>query len=534
MRHKFDTIINSFNCKEIFFNSTYNIRSPFEDIISKFEAYNTNNIFENHLLFSKKISVNLYPEFVCYKKEKTITDSGKSSIHFFLEYEDDKHEIVCVHCGHAHIPNSAVSSKTVTLKDYIPMYDFTKCTIRLKYYRCPHCNKLITREIPFRVKNLHITYRLLYTVKNYIFDFTFSNRSIAKKLNISKNIVNEIYNSLIVEGYKDYDLTKVKYIGIDEHSIHKGHKYVTIVVDLETKAIIYVCIGKKKGDVQPFFDRLKELNLLNNIIGFSCDCSSGYISMAQENLPNARIVLDEFHVLKMLSKAFDSVRMDVVCRLRNMSNFLIKQERQDREPSGRLVKQLNTLTEELIKKGLSNSDIDALKVHPDKLGESKRILHMIELINKDRNLLALGLREFENRVKDRPETRDVFLACPEFKEILLLGDAVRRFWHQEKDSTAVNGRDSEAEKVAYVLQAIEQVRERFLKFKNVKMQNFAKFFKKHADHIAYASVLDFHLSNSVVEGINSQAKHLQRVHKGQFHVATYICLLHQFFPGKAA
>ena len=70
---------------------------------------------------------------------------------------------------------------------------------------------------------------------------------------------------------------------------------------------------------------------------------------------------------------------------------------------------------------------------------------MIELINKDRNLLALGLREFENRVKDRPETRDVFLACPEFKEILLLGDAVRRFWHQEKDSTAVNGRDSEAE-----------------------------------------------------------------------------------------
>ena len=256
--------------------------------------------------------------------------------------------------------------------------------------------------------------------------------------------------------------------------------------------------------------------------------------MAKENLPNAKIVLDEFHVLKMLSKAFDSVRMDVVSRFRSMADLLVKQERQDREPTGRLAKRLDSLTEELIKKGLSDYDINSLKAHPDKLGESKRILHMVELINKDRNLLALGLKEFESRVKDRPETRDIFLACPEFKEILLLGDAVRRFWHQEEDRTADSDRDFEAEKVAYVLQAIERVRERFLKFKNVKMQNIAKFFKKHADHIAYASVLGFHLSNSVVEGINSQAKHLQRVHKGQFQEATYICLLHQFFPGKAA
>ena len=97
MRHQIDTTINSFNYKENFFNSTYNVRIHFKDIIFKIDPCNTNNAFENFLIFSRKIYFDLYPGFVYYKKEKTI----------FLEYEYDKYEIVCNHCGHAHIPNSA-------------------------------------------------------------------------------------------------------------------------------------------------------------------------------------------------------------------------------------------------------------------------------------------------------------------------------------------------------------------------------------------------------------------------------------------
>ena len=65
-----------------------------------------------------------------------------------------------------------VSSKSVILKYYIPIYGCIKYIIHLKYYKYKHCNKLITKEIPFRVKNLHITYRLLYAIKNHIFDCT--------------------------------------------------------------------------------------------------------------------------------------------------------------------------------------------------------------------------------------------------------------------------------------------------------------------------------------------------------------------------
>ena len=94
--------------------------------------------------------------------------------------------------------------------------------------------------------------------------------------------------------------------------------------------------------------------------------------------------------------------------------------------------------------------------------------------------------------------------------------------------------DDKEQRLKAILTQIEQWVERASKFKNIKMKNVCEFLSKHAQRIIYASVLDYRISNSVVEGINSHAKLLQRIHKGQIQVPTYICLLHRSFPGKVA
>ena len=529
MRLPLDSTINSFNCKNFLSDTVKSKNNSFLPYFLQCNNLDIDFIKPYISGFIGNETIELFPGFIFYRKPEVIIDDYNRYIHVYLKHKNENDNLYCPHCGNKINTTSSKTHKKITLKDYIPLFKIAKCTFKIKYYKCDHCDKFVSRDLLFRVCNKKITHRLMFATTDALLNTSLSNRKVAQMYGINKNIVGELHTVVAITGYKSYDLTKVRYIGIDEHSIQKGHKYVTIILDLETKAIIYVSLGKKKNDIQPFFDKLKELNLIDNIKGFSCDCSSGFIKLAETYIPNAKIVLDEFHVLRIISKAFDSVRKDIVKLYQTKADFYSTYIRHERSPMKRTEKHLNELKEKLIKRGLSEIDIEQMKSMNNKKDESDRLQKQIELINKHRNMLALGLKEFLLRVKDT-DAREAFLSCPDLKEILELGDAARDFWHPSLDGDS----DDKEQRLKAILTQIEQWVERASKFKNIKMKNVCEFLSKHAQRIIYASVLDYRISNSVVEGINSHAKLLQRIHKGQIQVPTYICLLHRSFPGKVA
>ena len=98
-------------------------------------------------------------------------------------------------------------------------------------------------------------------------------------------------------------------LGIDETSSRKGHNYVTVGVDLDSKRVIHVCEGKDSSCVTTMKDDLVEKGLNPvDIKDISIDMSPAFISGAMQNYPEAAITFDRFHVKKMLNEAFDSVR----------------------------------------------------------------------------------------------------------------------------------------------------------------------------------------------------------------------------------
>lgn len=98
------------------------------------------------------------------------------------------------------------------------------------------------------------------------------------------------------------DLSRIRRLAIDEISIHKGHKYATVVMDLDERAIIHVVEGKRQVDLQPFFDRLQELGIDKQIESVSVDMNAAYPKLIKENLPHAKIAYDRFHVMQQLNK----------------------------------------------------------------------------------------------------------------------------------------------------------------------------------------------------------------------------------------
>lgn len=108
-------------------------------------------------------------------------------------------------------------------------------------------------------------------------------------------------------GLSDY--STVTKLGMDETSIAKGHDYVSLFVDLEKKKTIFVTEGKNSATVKTFIEDFKDhKGDANNVTDVSCDMSPAFIKGIKENLPEAKITFDKFHILKPINEAVDEVR----------------------------------------------------------------------------------------------------------------------------------------------------------------------------------------------------------------------------------
>ena len=91
-------------------------------------------------------------------------------------------------------------------------------------------------------------------------------------------------------------------MGIDEFALRKGHRYDTILCDLEARDVLEVGDGRKKEEVVKLLERLSEPEAVKAV---SMDMSASFRPAVQAALPKAQIVVDHFHVIQHVMKAFE-------------------------------------------------------------------------------------------------------------------------------------------------------------------------------------------------------------------------------------
>ena len=153
-------------------------------------------------------------------------------------------------------------------------------------------------------------------------DFTFLFESFAMTL-VREMPVNKVSKIIKVDDNKLWrmmqyyteaarqqeDYSGVKQIGIDETSKAKGHDYVSLFVDLAKKRTIFVAEGKGSETMTAFVKDFKERHGdPQSITDVSIDMSPAFIKGMEENLPNAAITFDKYHIMKIINAAVDNVR----------------------------------------------------------------------------------------------------------------------------------------------------------------------------------------------------------------------------------
>ena len=127
---------------------------------------------------------------------------------------------------------------------------------------------------------------------------------------LSWDTAKTIAKTHLAKEYGKPILRHVQYLSIDE--IHLGAKmrFFTIVIDLEDGRILWAAPGRGKAALRGFWQRLRMAKA--KIKAVAVDMSAAYWSAVVEHLPNAALVFDKFHILKLMNERLDNLRREMV------------------------------------------------------------------------------------------------------------------------------------------------------------------------------------------------------------------------------
>jgi len=115
-----------------------------------------------------------------------------------------------------------------------------------------------------------------------------------------------------VEQARDQqDCSAIRHVGMDETSSRKGHKYVSLFVELEKSQVLFATEGKDASTVAAFKEDLEAHHgASTQVTEVACDMSPAFIAGVQAQFPTAQITFDKFHLTKVINEAVDQVRRE--------------------------------------------------------------------------------------------------------------------------------------------------------------------------------------------------------------------------------
>jgi transposase len=146
-----------------------------------------------------------------------------------------------------------------------------------------------------------------------------SKTAITELLGVAWRTVGRIVERVVGEKNPLDALKGLRRIGIDETSYRKGHRYILVVVDHDSGALVWAAEGRDKATLHKFFDLLGDEGCAG-IEVVSADAASFIRTVVRERCPSVTVCMDPFHVVQWANEALDEVRRTFWRELRASGN----------------------------------------------------------------------------------------------------------------------------------------------------------------------------------------------------------------------
>ena len=231
------------------------------------------------------------------------TEFSEGSTVFRVRQQDDT-----LRCGHCGARNAYRQGVVVRRFKTLPVGG-KPVWLELPVQRlwCAACGKTRQVRLPFADERRTYT----HTFERYALELGrhMTIQGVARHLQVSWDVIKDIQKRYLLRYFAKPRLKHLRQIAIDEISIGRGHRYLTVVLDLDSGAVVFVGKGKGAEALDPFWKRLRASGA--RVRAVATDMSPAYILAVHDNLPQAVHVFDRFHVMKLFHEQLADLRRDV-------------------------------------------------------------------------------------------------------------------------------------------------------------------------------------------------------------------------------
>ncbi len=238
---------------------------------------------------------------VGYTYVKTVYEEGK--VIFTVKHKRDK--LHCPECGSRDLVLRGCLPRRFRMVPIGPKVIFLDLDVQR--IGCRQCDAVRQVELGFADSRFSYT----RAFERYVLELSkhMTILDVARHLSVSWDTIKDIQKPYFKKKFSRPSLRDLRHIAIDEIAVKKGHRYLTVVLDLESGAVVFVGDGKGAEALLPFWKRLSHSPA--QIEAVAIDMSPAYMSAVMSHLPKATIVFDHFHVVKLFNDKLSDLRRDL-------------------------------------------------------------------------------------------------------------------------------------------------------------------------------------------------------------------------------
>lgn len=249
-----------------------------------------------------------------YRLERVVwPKEGSRTVSLYLKPKAKAKVMYCDHCGaRCRQVHETVNRRVRDL----PILDFRVVLIvpRRRLWcescGCPHLEKLRWLGRYQRVTN-----RLAEAVHQLLRSGNIL--AVAEFFQLSWHTSKALDKALLHQSLPAPDWSRIHYLAMDEFTLHKGHRYATVVVDPIGRQVLWAGDGRSRESARAFFEQLPA-GVPEQIRAVAIDMTTAYGLEIRAHCPQAGIVFDLFHVVAQYGReVIDRVRVDQANTLRH-------------------------------------------------------------------------------------------------------------------------------------------------------------------------------------------------------------------------
>jgi len=226
-----------------------------------------------------------------------------AAIHFRVEQNADTFR--CANCGSTQVMKAGVVPRQFRCLPIGGKPVWIDLSIQRLW--CATCDKSRQAKVGFADEARSYT----HAFERYVLDLSrhMTIQAVARHLGVGWDLVKEIQKRNLQRRFTKPKLKHLRHIAIDEICIGRGHRYLTVVLDLDSGAVVFVGVGKGADSLLPFWKRLRGSGA--KIKAVATDMSPAYIAAVSAHLSKAIHVFDRFHVVKLFNEKFSLFRQEL-------------------------------------------------------------------------------------------------------------------------------------------------------------------------------------------------------------------------------